>query len=68
MAITGIVLQVCGVIYIGLDNKSLENVIIFLISNLLSIWFGCSKEPSHGDSSFENPKHTFWFRNKKIIF
>ena len=30
--------------------------------------FGCSKEPSHGDGSFEYPQHMFWLRNKKIIF
>ena len=28
--------------------------------------FGCSKEPSHGDGSFEYPQHMFWLRNKKI--
>ena len=27
--------------------------------------FGCSKEASHGDSSFEYPQHMFWFRKKK---
>ena len=27
--------------------------------------FGCSKEPSHRDSSFEYPQHMFWLRNKK---
>ena len=30
--------------------------------------FGCSKEPSHGDSSFEYPQHMFWLRNKKNNF
>ena len=30
--------------------------------------FGCSKEPSHGDGSFEYPKHMFWLRNKKSDF
>ena len=32
--------------------------------------FGCSKEPSHRDGSFEYPQHMFWVRNKekKIIF
>ena len=27
--------------------------------------FGCSKEPSHRDGSFEYPQHMFWLRNKK---
>ena len=27
--------------------------------------FGCSKEPSHRDGSFEFPQHMFWLRNKK---
>ena len=30
--------------------------------------FGCSKEPSHRDGSFEYPKHMFWLRNKKNNF
>ena len=30
--------------------------------------FGCSKEPSHWDSSFEYPQHMFWLRNKKDNF
>ena len=30
--------------------------------------FGCSKEPSHRDSSFEYPQHMFWFRNKENNF
>ena len=29
--------------------------------------FGCSKEPSHRDGSFEYPKHMFWLRNEKKI-
>ena len=29
--------------------------------------FGCSKEPSHWDSSFEYSKHMFRLRNKKLI-
>ena len=27
--------------------------------------FGCLKEPSHWDGSFEYPQHMFWLRNKK---
>ena len=39
---------------------------IFL-SVSLNICFGCSKEPSHRDSSFEYPQHMFWLGNKKTI-
>ena len=30
--------------------------------------FGCSKEPSHRDGSFEYPQHMFWLRNKEYNF
>ena len=30
--------------------------------------FGCSKEPSHPNGSFEYPQHMFWLRNKKNNF
>ena len=30
--------------------------------------FGCSKEVSHRDGSFEYPQHMFWLRNKKNSF
>ena len=30
--------------------------------------FGCSKEPSHRDGSFEYQQHMFWLRNKKKYF
>ena len=30
--------------------------------------FGCSKEPSHRDGSFEYPQHMFWMRNKENSF
>ena len=42
-------------------------VIIFLPINL-NICFGCSKEPSHRDVSFEYPQHMFWLGNKKNNF
>ena len=50
-------------------NKIFERKIlnIFLPINF-DIYFGCSKEASHQDSSFEYPQHMFWLRNKKIIF
>ena len=34
----------------------------------ISTCFGCSKEPSHRDSSFEYPQHMFRLINKKIVF
>ena len=40
---------------------------IFLPINL-NICFGCSKEPSHRDGSFEYTQHMFCLRNKKINF
>ena len=30
--------------------------------------FGCSKELSHQEGSFEFPQHMFWLRNKKNTF
>ena len=39
---------------------------IFLSINL-NLSFGCSKESSHRDGSFEYPQHMFWLRNKKIV-
>ena len=30
--------------------------------------FGCSKELSHRDGSFEYPQYMFWWRNKKNNF
>ena len=32
------------------------------------MYIGCSKEPSHLDSSFEYPQHMFWSRKKKNYF
>ena len=37
------------------------------VNIFLPICFGCSKEKSHGDGSFEYPQHMFSLRNKKII-
>ena len=42
---------------------SVKSHIIFL-SISLSMSFGCSKEPSHRDGSFEYPQHMIWLRNK----
>ena len=42
-------------------------MVIFLPISL-NICFGCSKEPSHQDGSFEYPQHVLWLRNKKNNF
>ena len=34
----------------------------------LNVCFGCLKELSHRDGSFEYLQHMFWLRNKKITF
>ena len=55
---------------IGLEiNKKIGcKIVNIFLSISFSICFGCSKESSHWDDSFEYPQQTFWLRNKKIIF
>ena len=50
--------------HIGQDKDPPKIAFISLPINL-NTCFGCSKEPSHWDGSFEYPQHMFWFRNKK---
>ena len=40
-----------------------KSVIIFL-PNSLNRCFGCSKDLTHWDGSFEYPQHMFWLRNR----
>ena len=53
----------------GFDKQNFQriNVNIFLPMGF-NICFGCSKEPSHWDDSFQYPQHMSWLRNKKIKF
>ena len=44
-----------------------KNVIVFLYISL-NMCFGCSKELSHWDGSFEHPQHIIWLRNTKNYF
>ena len=46
----------------------MRRIVIICLPLSLNMCFGCSKEPSHGDGSFEYPQHMFWLRNKKIKF
>ena len=50
-----------------LSKNNLRKIEIIFLSISLNICFGCSKEPSHRDCSFEYPQHMFWLRNKKKI-
>ena len=45
-----------------------RKIAIILVSISLNMCFGCSKEPSHRDGSFEYPQHMFWLRNKNNNF
>ena len=46
-------------------NKFFEHIIVILFLPVsFNMCFGCSKEPSHRDGSYEYPQHMFWLRNK----
>ena len=48
-------------------NKICESKIVkIFIPISFNICFGCSKDPSHSDRSFEYPQQMFWLRNKKM--
>ena len=48
-------------------NKIFESKIVnFFLPINFNICFGCSKDSSHWDRSFEYLQHMFWLRNKKI--
>ena len=53
----------------GLDKKKIERKIVNIFLPIsFNICFGCSKEPSHCDGSFDYPQNMLWLRNKKISF
>ena len=45
-----------------------RKIVIIFLPTSLNMCFGCSKELSHRDGSFEYPQHMFWLRNKKNNF
>ena len=47
-----------------INNFERKSLIIFLFIGL-NMCFGCSKEPSHWDGSFEYPQHIFCLQNNK---
>ena len=42
-------------LFIGLDKEFFERKIIIFLANNLNMCYGCSKEPSQKDGSFEYP-------------
>ena len=44
----------------------MRKIVIIFLTISHNICFGCSKEPSHRDGSFEYPQHIFWLRNKEV--
>ena len=51
-------------IYCPGSKNNLRKIAIIFLSISLNMCFGCSKEWSHRDGSFEYPQHMFWLRNK----
>ena len=49
-------------------QKIQRKIVNMSLSIILNMCFGCSKELSHRDGSFEYPQHMFWLRNKTLIF
>ena len=47
-------------------QKFWRKIVIIFLSISSNVCFGCSKEPSHWDRSFEHLKHMYWLRNKKM--
>ena len=51
------------------EAKKLEGKIAIIFLPIgFNMCFGCSKEPSHRDGSFEYLQHISWLRNKKNNF
>ena len=56
-------------ILLGQLSKNVQRKIPSIVLSIsLNMCFGCSKELSQWDGSFEYPQHMFWVRNMKIIF
>ena len=49
-------------------QTNLRKIVIIFLSISLNMCFGCSKELSPREGSFEYPQHMFWLTNKKNNF
>ena len=54
--------------FIIIRKKKKTKIVNILLSVSLRKCFGCSKEPSHLEGSFEYPQHMFWLRNLYVLF
>ena len=45
-----------------------RKIVIIFLPISLNMYFGCSKEPSHREGSFEYPQRMFWLRSRKNNF
>ena len=67
------IVQLCRLICFVVVQKWLKQVLIWRGSNIFlhisfNICFGCSKQPSDWDGSFEFPQLMFWWRYEKNLF
>ena len=57
-----------GQTHVQISELSEHKIVIIFLPINLNTCFGCSKEPSYRDGSFEYPQHMFLLRNKKNMF
>ena len=61
-------IYVCSKIEIEIKKYITCKIGNFILSTICKMCFGCSKEPSQWDGSFEYPIHMLWLKNNKINF
>ena len=61
--------EISGLVSLVLIGEYFQDTIVnIFLSISFNMCFGCSKETSHRQGSFEHPQHRFWMRNKKNNF
>ena len=61
--------EISGLVPLVLIGEDFQDTIVnIFLSISFNMCFGCSKETSHRDGSFEHPQHRFWMRNKNFFF
>ena len=59
--------DLCHIPKVQIDTTFEQKIVNIFLPMSFNICFGCSKELSYSDGSFEYPQHIFWFINKKVI-